>query len=432
MLETIDLLVGLAVVMLVVSFAVTMITQLIVSLLNLRGVALWRGLSNLLCLLDSGVHPKQAKAIASAVLKDPLVAQPILPFLPRGWAQVVHREELTKLLLGFALEPERRGHHAPGGVPPSGPQDAKLLPLRAVMRKSLQSNEIDDPAATLKAVRMAAIDLETSHPELSNSDRANIAILNFASSDFVGKLNAWFDQTVDRVSDTFTGWSHLTAVFVAIAVAIALQLDTIGLIDHLSTDRAVRTKLVNWAIDNAAKISPPGAATNAAPATNAGPPAGSAPSRVAPADATPSADANETVVAAARNALLNEKLIVLPTSLEIWAARWSGPVTCADVAKSEPISEQADAVVGDACPLPRVSWLGVALSAVLLSLGGPFWYEALKNLLKLRSLIASKDDDQRQDRQTNTSAAGSSAATGSPAMRAAGFGGEAGNMKVLG
>jgi hypothetical protein len=428
MLETIDLLVGLAVVMLVVSFAVTMITQLIVSLLNLRGIALWRGLSNLLCLLDSGVHPKQAQAIASAVLKDPLVAQSILPFLPRGWAQVVHREELTKLLLGFALEPEGRGHHEPGGVPPSGPQDPRLLPLRATMRKSLKSNEIDDPAATLKAVRMAVLDLESAHPELSNSERANIAILNFADSDFIGKLYAWFDQTVDRVSDTFTGWSRVTAVFVAIAVAIGLQLDTIGLIDHLSTDRAVRTKLVNWAIDNAPKLSPPGAATNAVT------PANSAAPSAAPAAATPNVDANNAVVAAARDALLNEKLIVLPTSIQVWTQRWNGPVTCADVARAAPMSAPADAFIGDPCPLPRVSWLGVALSAVLLSLGGPFWYEALKNLLKLRSLVASKDDDQRQDRQTNTTAAGvATAGAGGPAApRQASFGGEAGDLKAQG
>jgi hypothetical protein len=52
--------------------------------------------------------------------------------------------------------------------------------------------------------------------------------------------------------------------------------------------------------------------------------------------------------------------------------------------------------------LPRVSWLGVALSTILLSLGGPFWYSALSGLLKLRSTLADKDDTQRSDRQTDT------------------------------
>jgi hypothetical protein len=44
--------------------------------------------------------------------------------------------------------------------------------------------------------------------------------------------------------------------------------------------------------------------------------------------------------------------------------------------------------------------LGVLLSAALLSLGAPFWYSALADLLKLRSVISRKDDDQRTERQT--------------------------------
>src|SRR5439155_7858639 len=35
---------------------------------------------------------------------------------------------------------------------------------------------------------------------------------------------------------------------------------------------------------------------------------------------------------------------------------------------------------------------GVLLSWVLLSLGAPFWFDRLKDLLKLRSLLARKDD----------------------------------------
>jgi hypothetical protein len=58
----------------------------------------------------------------------------------------------------------------------------------------------------------------------------------------------------------------------------------------------------------------------------------------------------------------------------------------------------------DTCTLPRVHVLGVVLAAFLLSLGGPFWYAALSGLVKLRSTLADKDDDQRKNRQTNTAA----------------------------
>jgi hypothetical protein len=49
------------------------------------------------------------------------------------------------------------------------------------------------------------------------------------------------------------------------------------------------------------------------------------------------------------------------------------------------------------------SWRGVVLTWVLLSLGAPFWYDALKDLLKLRSSLARKEEDARTDRQTDTS-----------------------------
>ena len=43
---------------------------------------------------------------------------------------------------------------------------------------------------------------------------------------------------------------------------------------------------------------------------------------------------------------------------------------------------------------------GILLSALLLSLGAPFWYGRLQDLLKLRSSIAQNDATQRCIRQT--------------------------------
>ena len=43
---------------------------------------------------------------------------------------------------------------------------------------------------------------------------------------------------------------------------------------------------------------------------------------------------------------------------------------------------------------------GVLLTSLLLSLGAPFWYSALKQMLQLRSVVAARDDEQRAARQT--------------------------------
>jgi hypothetical protein len=39
------------------------------------------------------------------------------------------------------------------------------------------------------------------------------------------------------------------------------------------------------------------------------------------------------------------------------------------------------------------------MTALLLSLGAPFWYSLLGRLLQLRSVLAVKDDVQRAERQ---------------------------------
>jgi hypothetical protein len=53
-------------------------------------------------------------------------------------------------------------------------------------------------------------------------------------------------------------------------------------------------------------------------------------------------------------------------------------------------------------PVLRQSWLGIAVTWMLLSLGAPFWYDALKDLLKLRSSLAKTEEAARNDRQQDT------------------------------
>jgi hypothetical protein len=61
--------------------------------------------------------------------------------------------------------------------------------------------------------------------------------------------------------------------------------------------------------------------------------------------------------------------------------------------------------------------LGIALTWILLSLGAPFWYDSLKDLLKLRSSMAQKEEQARVDRQTDTSKPAAKPATLAIAIR---------------
>ena len=71
-----------------------------------------------------------------------------------------------------------------------------------------------------------------------------------------------------------------------------------------------------------------------------------------------------------------------------------------------------------------IGWL---LTAIAVSIGAPFWYAQLANLVRLRSVVSGKDDRERAERQT-TQPAVPSAATLPPDYR----GGEAGDLAATG
>src|SRR5713226_7190062 len=97
MLKTIDVLIGLSVVMLIVSMAVTVLTHFATSVLNSRGRNLLKGLAGLLQQIDPALPQAVATEIVTKVLKHPLIAQ-----AGGRLGTVIHREELTHLLLELA------------------------------------------------------------------------------------------------------------------------------------------------------------------------------------------------------------------------------------------------------------------------------------------------------------------------------------------
>jgi hypothetical protein len=383
MLNTLDVLIGFTVVMLVVSMAVTMLTQFIgTSLLDLRGRSLKAGVARLLALMDNGLSPEESKKIADHVLRNPLVGKARMAWNDSyGLASVVHREELVKLLLDFAV---------PGDATKADQQDIPdETRLRHKLRASLEANGIADPAKVLEAVRTKVTDLEKSNPEMSHSARLNMALLHHAASAYLSKLNSWFDQTVDRVSELFTRRIRLVTALVALALALFLQLDSIGLINRLSVDDELRNSLVEKAVKEQAALGSrvrqgEAALARLAAGTGEGDPAANAQENQAepPTEAPPvvGEDPPEPLVDV-RRTIEEVGVVSLPRDFGEWRRAWL---------------ETESRGGGFRWPF----LLGVLLSAALLSLGAPFWYATLGNLLKMRSLIARKDEAQRNERQT--------------------------------
>jgi hypothetical protein len=346
MLKSIDILIGLSVVMLVASMAVTVMTGFFTHIGNTSGRNLRQGIADLLKLINPNFADDMVKKIASAVLTHPLIRA------KKGrMGTVIHREELTKLLIGFAAGEE------PATLDPST-QDA--------LKKTLADHDIKDPSQTLKNIRELALQLERSSPELSNMARANLAILHEAESGFVAKINAWFDQTMDRVSQRFTMSTRVITFACGLALALVLQLDTVALVNRISVDDALQKSLMEQAQQISSQPKP---------------------------DSAQSGNLYGSVI--------DQGVISIPNYPH-------------DLKR-----------LGDLRHLT-----GILVTALLLSLGAPFWYNSLKQLLQLRSKVAQQDDIQRKERQSTQGVVDTPAG---PAPVTAGIlSGERGDMAAAG
>ncbi len=339
MLKTIDILLGVAVVMLVFSAMVTVITQFVISFWNMKGRHLMTGLADLLEQLSPGINRLCAENIAQRILLHPLIRE-----AEKKLGSVVHRSELTTLLLDFA----------------EGNGNVKLDEVsRKALLGAMQENGIQNPGEVLGRVRTVALQIELANPELSNAVRHNLALLREANSDFLAKLNGWFDQTIDRVTDRFTLNTRYITFFAGLGVALVLQLDTVSLVNRLSTDPGLREALVEVAKNTTQSPNQPSQS--------------STPSSALPSQPSALPTPEEREHAMQKLAELN--LVTFPESFNAWLGYWSP----------------------DNLPLQI---FGILLSAILLSLGAPFWYSTLTNLLRLRGVVAPKEDKERTDRQS--------------------------------
>jgi hypothetical protein len=333
MLKTLDVLIGLTVIMLVLSMGVTMLTQFVTTVLNSRGRHLKRGLVDLLNQIDPALKQKIGTATESMAgrVADAVLTHPLISSTGRRLGTVVHREELTRLLLYLA-------------------DDSATLEqeVKTGLKQVLARNGIADPDGTLKKIRDVSLQLEAANPSLAVDIRQTMAILQEARSDFVGKINNSFDQAIDRVAQRFTASTRAITFVGALLVAGALQVDTIGLVNRLSADDKLRDAFVT----RAASIQ--GVRSTSVPAQAAG--------------VTPGA---ETIDMEYMAFLADNGLLTAARTRSQWIARWG-----------------------------QINFVGVLITSLLLSLGAPFWYNALGRLLQLRSLLAAKDDDQRNARQS--------------------------------
>ncbi|MGH8534788.1 MAG: hypothetical protein ACREV1_19245, partial [Gammaproteobacteria bacterium] len=472
---------------------VTAITQAIVRFCNLRGRHLRNGVVQLIAQIDPLLEP-HAQSIAESVLKHRLVADPESIFGPclrrvrdwwRGWGLdqrlggVIQREELIRLLAELAA----------AGLPAKafpGRTDAERAAVAAAAQQKLQQAISADPAALLRRIRERSLELERNAPWLATHIRKTQAIIDAAANDvvgtatqFVGKVNAWFDESMDRVSQTFAQGTRVVTIAGAAIVALGLPLDSLDLLERLSIDDAFRMSMVErgksiteeqkkQAQEDADRVKDGATAEPKTPeafslrierhkikqqlAELESPQLAVIPREwwiehyfSTPCEETKKRDSQGPSPILA---VVDEEILVSNNTLDAVrdAINTSGAPLRAEVESCNLGSwlastrKEGQYLVVKATakpPLPTIElrdartepnrlaptqWFrpgalaetlsrpGILLSVLLLSLGAPFWFEVLKTGLKLRPMLAGKEEKEREERKRSQDAPSGAAA----------------------
>jgi hypothetical protein len=433
MLEKLDTLIAFAVVMLAVSLIITIFTQIISTVLGLRGSNLFWGIETLLKELAPGLstkdNPDAPRKVAEYILTHPLISDSMFARIEDVWLIGPVVKVLMQVpLIGWVIMRWRCATAI-------GPDELARMLDRLAAADPAVSTALKDllAAADPEAERRAKLLNEALAPFVPPATPAPgytvqvDKILDQAAESArqsVGKLEAWFNSSMDRVSQRFAIQMRLWTVVFAFCLAFGVHLDSLGLFEQISTNSAVRSALVGIRGDvlgEAKAIIPPAAAPSATPATAA------APATDAPVSAEVLQGALTALKTSAPSAAIPDKIdvgIATVKEVETWlqgkgvpaetVGKYRGFVISALVKRADDIDKQLQKAGVDLVPSPypgdpKQGWpyrvvhelfqfnnnrnfLGILLTAAFLSLGAPFWYNALKNLSNLRSTVANKQD----------------------------------------
>ena len=431
MLEHLDMAVAFAVVMLAVSLLVTILVQMVSALFGLRGSNLLWGIKQLLVTVDPSIgdtienKEKQASEIAQRVLTHPLISDSsVSRFKWLAKRVPVLGRLLNRMQLARAIR-----------------LDELVRVLNVV---APQSKLAADTAAA--GARIAITGQPGAPPTIADIERmvgpAANKQLTFAKED----LEAWFGTAMDRVSQRFAVHVRVWTVVFSIAIAFALHLDTFRILSQLAANTDLRAQVasasgalqqVAGAKLNAA-ASQPNTPANVQTQQSPDPKAVHPPqlyrdaiTRVASLKAVDvpgafsdrqaaidwlrttmsNSDATQDEIDAAvvayqqdvdqnltngidrlTDSALSVRGIVIGTGFQLVPS----PYHSFDIAPWWPAPTRTRTILSNVMHPTNLHFWGILFSAGLLSLGAPFWYNALKSLSALKPVVANKEAQENQ------------------------------------
>ncbi len=329
MLAYFDTIFGFSVIMLGISLLITILNQIVSGLFAHRGANLRWGLETLFKQTGPKVagYPilaQKARVLSEIVLTHPLISDSIFSTNPKSVLLVRKRPGLFGLLKRWQLA---------SGI--------KAAELASVLQHVVDNRPPDLPMGIHAALRHE-LNRWLQQPS-TETVRAGalaaaggpappaLAVQVAGNSPAAGNLDALHDQIMDRVSQRFTTRMRIWTVGFAFTIAGTFCVDSVKLIRGIYKNDGARAQLVN-----------------------------AAPQTVATAlQVTAGVSDNDKRMKEAGQLLSTVSTQCLPEF---------SPVAWKDADEWTP--------------------LGVLISALLLSLGAPFWFNTLKSLTSLRPLLA--------------------------------------------
>lgn len=456
MLDSLDTLIAFVLIMLVVSLLITIAVQMVASLLNLRGWNLLIGLKNTFAVIapstGQGIsryavinrqETKQRKELARYLLKGGLLSDSFLPWWLTIWRHAsairpgelfdaIHRIAIGKepasenlknnaaqLLIALGVDPENiKGANTT--ITDAQAEADKLkteaADAHAEVAKILGTLPVEVRIEAQNAMKMVEDAATTVGHKLTAFGTAAAGRAVSIATDLDAaykKFNYWTCICEERAQQWLTMHTRILTVIFALVFAFWLQLDTVEIFKLVSSNKAVRDKLV----------------------------------------------AQASAVEAQAAKTLGDSSVVLKDALKAWSAKQTDPavknalngVTFEDTATREEVRDKVAAALNDKktidsfdsivnatatqrlkeqagnfnavkadfeksgfdlfpkdnqyrwgktwCAGFREHLVGMLFSVGLLSLGAPFWYHWLKDLVSLRSQVAqniSKEQEQTQ------------------------------------
>jgi hypothetical protein len=306
MFELLDSVIAFVAILLGVSLIITVLVQAVSALLHLRGLALVKGLRELL--EQAGFDNAKARQLADEILCHPMISDSILP---KAWtffarASAIRKEELARVL------------------------------------------------SNARAFKLTFTENERAHLESAKA-----------------VVQDWFDDKMDRASQVFAQSSRIVTVVMSFVVAFWLHLDSGELLSRVSSNAEIRGKLAAG-VDGLQKK-----AEEIQKRDEEGKPPGIE-------QAVQEAKAIHSDLASAGIDLLPEFAATADIP--------NGVHTHSDYLHWSKVEGWKH-------------FLGVLATAAFLSLGAPFWFNVLKSLTNLRSVVAKKEEQEREKAQEENTTA---------------------------